>query len=193
MFHTTRAILAASRYLEEEKVGHYIVKLGKLLKAKLEGDIMGLLIGSKPVSQAVANHLSSFDVQAFRLAAVTWLIENNYLLSELESPTFRSLIALANPIAEDALWRLHNSVSRYVMRLYHYLKPLVVKELLQSISKIHLSFNGWTTKGGKKGFLGIVAHYVTATSELRDLPIALPQLTGAHSGESMAEIVLIIL
>jgi hypothetical protein len=60
------------------------------------------------------------------------------------------------------------------MRLYNYLKPLVVKELSQLISKIHLSFNGWTTKGGKKGFLGIVAHYVTATSKLQDLPIALP-------------------
>jgi hypothetical protein len=71
MFHTTRAILAASRHLEEEKVSYYVVKLGKLLKAKLEGNIIGLLMGSKPVSQAVANHLSSFNVQAFRLAAVT--------------------------------------------------------------------------------------------------------------------------
>jgi hypothetical protein len=65
MFYTTGAISAASRHLEEEKVSHYIVKLGKLLKAKPEGDIIGLLIGSKPVLQAVANHLSGFDVQAF--------------------------------------------------------------------------------------------------------------------------------
>jgi hypothetical protein len=71
MFYTTRAISAASRYLEEEKVSYFIVKLGKLPKAKLEGDIIGLLMGSKPVSQAVANYLSGFDVQAFRLAAVT--------------------------------------------------------------------------------------------------------------------------
>jgi hypothetical protein len=88
MFHTTRAISAASRHLEEEKVSHYIVKPGKPLKAKLEGDIMGLLIGSKPVSQAVANHLSGFDVQVFQLAAVTWLSKNNHPLSELKSPTF---------------------------------------------------------------------------------------------------------
>jgi hypothetical protein len=76
------------------------------------------------------------------------------------------LIALANPLAEDALWRSYNSVLRYVMRLYNYLKPLVVKELLGSISKIHLSFDSWTTKGGKKGFLSIVAYYVTVTSKL---------------------------
>jgi hypothetical protein len=54
------------------------------------------------------------------------------------------------------------SVSRYVVRLYDYLKPLVIKELSQALSKIHLSFDGWTTKGGKRGFLGIVAHYVSS-------------------------------
>jgi hypothetical protein len=76
------------------------------------------------------------------------------------------------------------------VRLFDYLKPLVVRELSRSLSQIHLSFDGWTIKGGKKGFLSIVAYYVTATGELRDLPIALPQLTGSHSGERMGEIVL---
>jgi hypothetical protein len=30
------------------------------------------------------------------------------------------------------------------------------------------------TKSSKKGFLGIIAYYVTANGKLRDLPIALP-------------------
>jgi hypothetical protein len=151
------------------------------------------MAGGKPILQAVANKLSSFNIHRFRLAAVRWLIENNHPLSEFEKPAFRRLIRLANPLAEDALWASHQSVSRYVMRLYDYLKPLVVLELSHAISKVHLSFDGWTTKGGKKGFLGIVAHYVRADGRLCDLPIALPQLTGAHSGEKIAEVVLTIL
>jgi hypothetical protein len=79
------------------------------------------------------------------------------------------------------------------MRLYDYLLPLVVQELSQAVSKVHLSFDGWTTKGGKKGFLSIVAHYVKADGKLCDLPIALPQLTGCHTSERMAEVVLTIL
>jgi hypothetical protein len=75
------------------------------------------------------------------------------------------------------------------MRLYDYLRPRVVKELSQALSKIHLSFDGWTTKGGKRGFLGVVAHYVDSQGVLKDLPIALPQLTGAHSGKIIAEVV----
>lgn len=70
------------------------------------------------------------------------------------------MIAIANPAAKAALWESHNSVRAYVMRLYNSLHPQVVQELSQSLSKIHVSFNGWTTKGGKKGYLGIVAHYV---------------------------------
>ncbi|KAG9387833.1 Dimer-Tnp-hAT domain containing protein [Pyrenophora tritici-repentis] len=60
------------------------------------------------------------------------------------------------------------------------------------MSKVYVSFDGWTTKGGKRGYLGIVAHYVDSSGELRDLPIALPQLTGAYTGEAMAEVVMAI-
>jgi hypothetical protein len=102
------------------------------------------------------------------------------------------MIQLASVEAERVLWASHNSVSRYVIRLYNYLKPMVVAELSQSISKVHISFDGWTTKGGKRGYLGIVANYVKSKGDLMDLLIALPQLTGAHSGEAMAEVVMAI-
>jgi hypothetical protein len=71
--------------------------------------------------------------------------------------------------------------------LYEHLKPRVILQLSQALSKVHLSFDGWTTKGGKRGFLGVVAHFVDSRGILQDLPIALPQLTGAHSGERMVE------
>jgi hypothetical protein len=60
---------------------------------------------------------------------------------------------------------------------------------LQALSKIHISFDGWTTKGSTCGFLGVVGHCVDSHSNLQHLPIALPQLTGAHSGKKMAEVV----
>jgi hypothetical protein len=56
-------------------------------------------------------------------------------------------------------------------------------------SKIHISFDGWTTKGGKRSFMGVVAYYVDITGDIVDIPIALPQLTGAHTGEKIAEVV----
>jgi hypothetical protein len=49
-----------------------------------------------------------------------------------------------------------------------------------------MSFDGWTTKGGTRGFFGIVAYFATSSGEIYDLPIALPQLTGAYTGEATA-------
>jgi hypothetical protein len=62
----------------------------------------------------------------------------------------------------------------------------VCLELSHALSKVHLSFDGWSIKGGKSAFCGLVAHYVNARGKLCDLPIALPQLSGAHTGERIA-------
>jgi hypothetical protein len=56
-----------------------------------------------------------------------------------------------------------------------------------------VSFDGWTTKGGKCGFMGFVTHFADSAGTIRDLPIALPQLTGAHTGEKIAEVVTMVL
>ena len=188
IYKTTRSTSAAQRHLEEDKPGHGY-KTPKKVDAEVLNTIQAVLTGDR-VSQAVANELSGFNIQRFRLAAVAWIVKTNQPLSTFESLAFRDLIASANPQAEKALWTSHNSVSSYIMRLYDYLKPRVITALSQAQSKIHISFDGWTTKGGKRGFLGIVAHYVDSQGNIIDLPIALPQLTGAHTGERIAEIVL---
>ncbi|KAG9387108.1 Dimer-Tnp-hAT domain containing protein, partial [Pyrenophora tritici-repentis] len=130
----------------------------------------------KGCSQAVANELTNFNIQEFRLAAVTWLVENNLPLLQFESSSFRNMIQLASVEAERALWASHNSVSRYVIRLYNYLLPKVVASLSESMSKVHISFDGWTTKLWRAQGLAYCA----------------PQLTGAHTGEAMAEVVMAI-
>lgn len=143
--------------------------------------------------QDVANELGGFDQQRFRLAAVMWLVDNNYPLREFSSPSFREMIELANPAAAAVLWVSHNSVSAFVMKLFSALQPRVVEAIKAASSKIHISFNGWTTKGGKRGYLGIVAYFATADGDVVDIPIDLPQLIGAYTGERLAEVVTLTL
>jgi len=59
--------------------------------------------------------------------------------------------------------------------------------LSSAISKIHVSFDSWTTKGGKRGFSGVIAHFAEVDGVIHDLPIDLPQLAGAHIGEAIAQ------
>jgi hypothetical protein len=83
-------------------------------------------------------------------------------LQEFETPALKDMIAYANPEAAAALWVSHRSVSSYIMRLYTHMEPQVIKLLAGAISKIHISFDGWTIKGGKRGFFGVVAHFSDA-------------------------------
>ncbi|KAI1663169.1 Dimer-Tnp-hAT dimerization containing protein [Pyrenophora tritici-repentis] len=72
------------------------------------------------------------------------------------------------------------------MRLFRCIQPHVVQALSTAVSKIHISFDGWTTKGGKRGFFGSVAYFADASGVIRDLPIDLPLLAGAHTGEAIS-------
>ena len=99
------------------------------------------------------------------------------------------MLQFANPAAVNALWTSHNSVSRFIMRLYDYLLLIVKAKLATAISKVHISFNGWTTKGSKRGFFGVVAYYADARGKIKDLPIRLPQLAGIHSSKAIRECV----
>lgn len=186
--YPSAATTAAARHLCENRPGHSYAPPGKS-RVACDSPLRRMLITGVSVPQVVANELSNFNIQRFRLAAVGWLVDNNHSISEFEKSAFREMIAAANPQAEAALWQSYRSVSVYVMRLYNHLLPRIVLALSEAASKIHVSFDGWTTKGGKKGYLGIVAYFVNRLGKLINLPIALPQLMGPHSGENMAEIV----
>jgi hypothetical protein len=99
------------------------------------------------------------------------------------------MIRFVNQTAEAALRTSHNSVSRFVMRLYSCLQPQVKRSLSRASSKVHISFDGWTTKGGKRGFFAVCTHYADAEGNIDDLPNALTTTVGAHTGLAIAETV----
>jgi hypothetical protein len=69
------------------------------------------------------------------------------------------------------------------------MQPHVIKALLTAISKVHISFDRWTTKGGKRSFFGVVAYFLDAASVIRDLPINLLQLAGAYTSKRIAKVI----
>jgi hypothetical protein len=126
VYNTTSACSAAMRHLSEDRPGHRIHAPGK----QPLGGVYNQLVAAKiPISQAVANQINGFSNQRFRYAVVEWLVANNHPISELETLAFRRLIGIANPLAEAALWKNHRSVSQYVIRLFDWLRPCVVREL----------------------------------------------------------------
>lgn len=142
------------------------------------------------VSQSAANRLiEGFQQTAFQKAFINWIIDNHHPLYELETPAFREMIRLASPLAEEALWKNHQSVRDHIMAEYSEYIELVKDKLSKSTSKIHISFDGWTTPNNKHVLVGVCVHHLNEEGRLEDYLIAVPELIGKHSGENYAEVV----
>jgi hypothetical protein len=191
-YDITVATTSAAAHLKKLTRGHGYNKQGKIqpeLRGTQESLVQHLMRKGVEISQEAANEMEGFNVQGFRTRAVHWLLENNHPLREFETPAFRELIAFANPLAEANLWKNHQSVTRFVLSQYDSLVPAIRERLATSMSLIHVSFDNWTTKGGKKAFTGIYVHYLSRDGLLEEYPVALPQLAGVHTGERIAEVV----
>ncbi|PVH91670.1 hypothetical protein DM02DRAFT_480742, partial [Periconia macrospinosa] len=70
------------------------------------------------------------------------------------------MIKAANPMAESSLWQSHNSLRDAVLREYKSYIPAVINFLKQSRSLIHISFDNWTSTGGKRALTGICVHHL---------------------------------
>jgi len=68
----------------------------------------------------------------------------------------------------------------------------VIDELHSARSKIHLSFDLWSSPNALS-LCGVVAHYLTADLQSRAILIGLERVKGAHSGENIAEAILRII
>ena len=67
---------------------HRIAPTGKLpVQLPVGQQLLTMLTGAGVrISQTVANEIGNFDVQAFQVAAVTWLADNNKALRQFEDP-----------------------------------------------------------------------------------------------------------
>ena len=118
----TKSTTAANGHLQLNKPGHRLSKDGpipsKPLRKHGQQSLGQAALSGVKFSPEAYKTIGNFDVQGFRQAAALWLVDNNRPLREFETPAFRKMIRFANPEAEAALWRSHNSVSAFVMRLY---------------------------------------------------------------------------
>ncbi|KAA8621072.1 Dimer-Tnp-hAT domain-containing protein [Pyrenophora tritici-repentis] len=114
IYETTLSTTSAC-HLEQVRRGHSLTapsKTHSITKAGKGGLRALLKAASVKVLQGLANELGGFDCQAFRHAAVAWLIDSNHPLSEFQKPAFRQMLKAANVEAAAALWTSHASVSR---------------------------------------------------------------------------------
>ncbi|RYN64908.1 hypothetical protein AA0119_g11475 [Alternaria tenuissima] len=180
LYDITRATSAAATHLRKAARGHglsddFDVK-SSIAYGQGQLSLQQAVDGGVELFQEAVNVFGYFNVQQFQLASVLWLVDNNMPMEIISRQSTRDMIKFANPEAESALWRSPRSVATHAMRLFTLLKPQIIVALSTA-----------------RGFFGIVAHFATTAGVVRvvhDLPISLPQLAGAHTGEAMAAVVI---
>ncbi|CCE35404.1 uncharacterized protein CPUR_06833 [Claviceps purpurea 20.1] len=107
-----------------------------------------------------------------------------------------SFDVLRNDYLQEALRRLNQSyeqkvgIGRSSMRtalddVFNSKKDLIKNELQNALTKIHLSFDGWTSPN-QHALLGVSAHFLNSRGIPQQRLIALRHLTDTHSGLNLA-------
>ena len=190
-FDITSATSSASRHLAEERKGHGYNKHGIIeFDKKRKATVLEVLSKKHMISQGLTNDLiGGFNKTTFQQAVIEWITNNNHPLREVETPSFRVMIAAANPDAEKWIWKSHRSVRLHIMQDYEAYQAAVIDELACARSKLHFSFDGWTTRSGKHSLTGVCVHHLNREGRVVDYLIALPELLGRHTGINYAEVI----
>jgi hypothetical protein len=77
-----------------------------------------------------------------------------------------------------------NTINNYIRASFFNSVPIIQDIISQSISKIHLSFDIWTSRQ-QIGFFGIHAHFYTP-SGYQNILLALPRQSSHHTGMALA-------
>jgi hypothetical protein len=102
------------------------------------------------------------------------------------------LVKLLNPAIFEYLWRSGDSIKRFILADFEERKDALRKEMQLAKSKIHISFDLWTSPN-KLAMIGVVAHYLTKELVAISLLISLRELVGAHTDENIGAWVLLVI
>jgi hypothetical protein len=146
----------------------------------------GDLDSAVPREQEIPNALAlAFDEKQFKKLLIRWIVYDNVSFRQLDSEVFRAFITYISLRAGEAL-PCGVTVREWIMKGYLLHKAVVKQELKNSVSKVHISFDLWTS-GNCLSLNGIVAHFINAKFEPRAILLATPEQSGSHSGIEIAD------
>lgn len=129
----------------------------------------------------------------FKRTLVRWVVDANIPLNGVEACGFRRLVEVCSLGSNNILNLVPtgDTLRTWIMHEYGQNKE-DIRDHLHSCarSKIHLSFDMWTSEGNIMSLMAVVAHYLDKDFNNRTVLIALRRLFGPHSGANMAETLL---
>jgi hypothetical protein len=127
-----------------------------------------------------------FDFDVFKGLLLQLFTSRSLPFELIEDKAFRSLLTYCQPLLNDCI-PSRRTLRRYIEATYNNSLELVENHLQAATTKIHLSFDLWTSPGRRMSLLGVVAHYLDASFTPRATLLALPQMHGSHTAVNLSE------
>ena len=144
------------------------------------------LDANNPREQVILNALAdSFDEDEFNRLVMRWMVYENISLRQVESEPFQELVAYLSQRGYEALTG-RTTLRKSIMESYQQWKLKIKEELKHALSKIHISFDLWTS-GNCLALNGIVAHFIDRDSKPRTILLATPEQCDSHTGVNIAK------
>ena len=128
------------------------------------------------------------NVQMLRYWMMRWIIEDHRPFAIVDSNSFRNMMVAANSAILSYL-PSRQTLQRWIDKVIDRAKEEVIILLGTTESKIHISFDLWTSPAGDS-MLGVIAHFVAVQDSKavsKVVPLALRHLHEKHTGEVIAE------
>lgn len=126
-------------------------------------------------------------------ALITWMAHNHISFREVETREFQLFCESLNEKFRLYMTTTHTTISRWIYEEYAHQKADVRERVAAAQSRIHLSFDLWTSPFRNFAVLSIVGHFLNKEGKNIAILLGLRRLQGSHSGENMALLVLELL
>jgi hypothetical protein len=114
-------------------------------------------------------------------AISTGIVTMHIALTCVESETFRDWVLYVVPALDKYLVESGDSIRRWIIREFERQRLEIKKQLTRAHSRIHVSFDLWTSANGK-GLVGVVFHYLDDNLKVCNL------LAGMNLGRNLYSI-----
>ncbi|CAC9885918.1 unnamed protein product [Aureobasidium pullulans] len=127
-----------------------------------------------------------FHHASWKARVVAWICHDNQAFQMMESSYLQDMLLSLNPaVGKRGCLPNHSSVVDWIEQAYTSHLGIVTEKLHAAQSKIHLSFDLWSSRN-LRALLGINCHFADEFGNLKTFLLSLPEQSGPHSGINIA-------
>ena len=145
-------------------------------------------ISTRTSSPALPELVTRFVFDKFKIALIRWVVFCHIAFSQIENRYFQALIFTLSAALVGFL-PTRNTMRKWVMEEYEAQKKILKDELRKTRSKVHISFDLWTSPN-YYALIAVVGHYIDCDGRRRVRLLGIKNIEGEHSGDNIAGAVL---